>query len=102
MVKSSLSLRITPRAAKSKPILEAIEFLRCLILFHVMPEGFHTIQYAGFLGNKVRDEKLAHCRRLLGMPVAGHDATPKASQKGCHAVTFQAMRFISARAANTA
>ena len=64
--------------------LPGTEFLRRFILFHVMPEGFHTLRYGGFLGNKVRDEKLAQCRRLLGMPVAAYDTTPKTAQKGCH------------------
>ncbi|WP_245501665.1 transposase, partial [Mesorhizobium sp. M2A.F.Ca.ET.067.02.1.1] len=38
-------------------------------LLHVLPEGFHRIRYYGFLGNRYRAQKLAHCRDLLGMPV---------------------------------
>ncbi|MER8672294.1 IS91 family transposase [Mesorhizobium sp. M1156] len=44
------------------------EFIRRFLL-HVLPEGFHRIRYYGFLGNRYRAQKLAHCRDLLGMPV---------------------------------
>jgi len=37
---------------------------------HVLPSGFHRISYYGFLGNQYRIQKLADCRRLLGMQVA--------------------------------
>ncbi|BCG97338.1 hypothetical protein MesoLj131a_62020 [Mesorhizobium sp. 131-2-1] len=46
----------------------ADEFIRRFML-HVLPEGFHRIRYYGFLGNRYRAQKLAHCRDLLGMPV---------------------------------
>lgn len=46
----------------------ADEFIRRFLL-HVLPEGFHRIRYYGFLGNRHRAQKLAHCRDLLGMPV---------------------------------
>jgi hypothetical protein len=46
----------------------ADEFIRRFLL-HVLPEGFHRIRYYGFLGNRYREQKLAHCRDLLGMPV---------------------------------
>jgi Putative transposase len=45
--------------------LEAVEFLRRLML-HVPPHGFHRRRHFGFLANRVRQEKLAPCRRLLG------------------------------------
>jgi hypothetical protein len=35
---------------------------------HVLPDGFQRIRYYGFLGNRHRQQKLAHCRELLGMP----------------------------------
>jgi hypothetical protein len=35
---------------------------------HVLPDGFQRIRYYGFLGNRYREQKLAHCRKLLGMP----------------------------------
>jgi len=45
--------------------LEAVEFLRRLLL-HVPPHGFHRMRHFGFLANRVRQEKLAQCRTLLG------------------------------------
>jgi hypothetical protein len=45
--------------------LDAVEFLRRLML-HVPPRGFHRIRHFGFLANRVRQEKLAQCRTLLG------------------------------------
>ena len=47
--------------------LPAMEFIRRFLL-HVLPAGFHRIRYYGFLGNRVRREKLARCRQLLQMP----------------------------------
>jgi Putative transposase len=43
------------------------EFIRRFLL-HVLPDGFQRIRYYGFLGNRYREQKLAHCRELLGMP----------------------------------
>jgi hypothetical protein len=45
--------------------LDAVEFLRRLML-HVPPHGFHRLRHFGFLANRVRQEKLARCRALLG------------------------------------
>jgi hypothetical protein len=54
--------------------LDAVEFLRRLML-HVPPHGFHRLRHFGFLANRVRQEKLAQCRALLGQapppPVQG-------------------------------
>ena len=47
--------------------LSADEFIRRFLL-HILPDGFQRIRYYGFLGNRYRKEKLAQCRRLLGMP----------------------------------
>jgi len=47
--------------------LEAEEFIRRFLL-HVLPQGFQRIRYYGFLANRYRVEKLAHCRELLDMP----------------------------------
>ena len=47
--------------------VEAEEFIRRFLL-HVLPEGFQRIRYYGFLANRYREEKLARCRELLGMP----------------------------------
>ena len=35
---------------------------------------FQRIRYYGFLGNRYREEKLAGCRQLLGMPVCAPPA----------------------------
>jgi hypothetical protein len=45
--------------------LDAVEFLRRLLL-HVPPRGFHRLRHFGFLANRVRQQKLAQCRSLLG------------------------------------
>ena len=55
--------------AESRPktiTLAATEFIRRFLL-HVLPRGFQRIRYYGLLGNRHRAEKLARCRRLLGM-----------------------------------
>jgi hypothetical protein len=58
--------------------LEAEEFIRRFLL-HVLPEGFQRIRYYGFLANRYREQKLARCRDLLGMP-APEPAASKASK----------------------
>ena len=40
------------------------EFIRRFLL-HVLPKGFMRIRYFGYLANRQRHEKLAHCRGLL-------------------------------------
>jgi len=45
------------------------EFIRRFLL-HVLPDGFQRIRYYGFLCNRYRQQKLARCRELLGMPEA--------------------------------
>jgi hypothetical protein len=37
-------------------------------LLHVLPNRFHRIRYYGLLGNRYRQQRLAQCRQLLGMP----------------------------------
>ena len=54
-------------AQQKTMILQAEEFIRRFLL-HVLPDGFQRIRYYGFLGNRYRKQKLAHCRELLGMP----------------------------------
>ena len=52
----------------------ADEFIRRFLL-HVLPEGFHRIRYYGFLGNRHRAQKLAHCRaRHAGPQAVGRSA----------------------------
>ena len=48
---------------------QAEEFIRRFLL-HVLPAGFQRIRYYGFLANRYREQKLARCRELLGMPAA--------------------------------
>ena len=38
------------------------------MLLHVLPPGFHRIRHYGFLANRVRQQKLAECRRALCTP----------------------------------
>ena len=46
--------------------LAAGEFLRRFLL-HVLPRGWVRIRHYGFLANRVRTQRLALCRRLLGL-----------------------------------
>ena len=46
--------------------LDAVQFLRRFLL-HVLPKGFMRIRYYGFLANRHRREKIALCRKLLGL-----------------------------------
>jgi hypothetical protein len=59
--------------------LSAEEFIRRFLL-HVLPHGFHRIRYYGFLGNRNRQEKLALCRQLLGMPIPQVRQQPSEAQ----------------------
>jgi hypothetical protein len=54
--------------------LSADEFIR-RFLIHVLPAGFQRIRYYGFLGNRHREQKLALCRRLLGMQMPAQQST---------------------------
>jgi hypothetical protein len=71
----------------------ADEFIRRFLL-HVLPEGFHRIRYYGFLGNRHRAQKLAHCRDLLGMPVLGPSVDPpeKSYRDRCEDLTGHCLR----------
>jgi len=55
--------------------LGADEFIRRFLL-HVLPRGFQRIRYYGLLGHRYREQNLAHCRQLLGMPAAQPTAGP--------------------------
>src|SRR3981189_2948396 len=57
--------------------LAADEFIR-RFLRHVLPAGFQRIRYYGFLANRYREQKLARCRELRGMP-APEPATSEVS-----------------------
>ena len=58
--------------------LSGSEFIRRFLL-HVLPKGFMRIRYFGYLANRQRQEKLAHCRRLLGeaVPPPVPDSSPE-------------------------
>ncbi|MGH9891508.1 MAG: IS91 family transposase [bacterium] len=47
--------------------LDATEFIRRFLL-HVLPSGFQRIRHYGFLANRVRKDRIALCRTLLGAP----------------------------------
>jgi hypothetical protein len=50
----------------------------------VLPAGFHRIRYYGFLGNRVRREKLERCRELLQLPPqlpAEHELTSEYEER---------------------
>jgi hypothetical protein len=49
--------------------LSAAEFIRRFLL-HVLPDGFMRIRSYGYLANRFRREKLAACRRSLGVSEA--------------------------------
>jgi hypothetical protein len=46
--------------------LASTEFIR-RFLMHTLPSGFVRIRYYGFLANRYRKQRLAHCRSLLGL-----------------------------------
>jgi len=61
--------------------LQTPEFIRRFLL-HTLPRGFVRIRYYGFLANRQRNERLEHCRRLLGVTPAPAEAT---NEKTLHA-----------------
>ena len=73
--------------------VSADEFIRRFLL-HVLPAGFHRIRYYGFLGNRHRTQKLAHCRDLLGMPVPEPSVDPseKDYRDRCEDLTGHCLR----------
>jgi hypothetical protein len=52
--------------ARKTMALNPVEFIRRFLL-HVLPSGFVRIRHYGFLANRVRQDKLALCRALLGV-----------------------------------
>ena len=72
--------------------LEADEFIR-RFLIHVLPDRFHRIRYFGFLSNCHRAQKLALCRKLLGMATTELAADPRADYRDrLEALTGQSLR----------
>jgi len=55
--------------------LPAAEFIRRFLL-HVLPDGFMRIRHYGYLANRHRQQKLATCRRLLGVLEPATTETP--------------------------
>jgi hypothetical protein len=49
--------------------IDDVEFTRRFLL-HVLPGGFMRIRYYGFLANRVRGERLALAKRLIGVPAS--------------------------------
>jgi len=64
--------------------LDAVEFIRRFLL-HVLPNGFMRIRYYGFLANRKRREKIALCRRLLGLGDKPSISPPQPVQEGLDA-----------------
>jgi hypothetical protein len=54
------------RNRTSSMSLDAVEFLRRFLL-QVLPSGLVRIRQFGFLANRVRKQKLEHCRALLAV-----------------------------------
>jgi hypothetical protein len=74
--------------------LSADEFIRRFLL-HVLPNGFQRIRYYGLLGNRFRQEKLDHCRSLLGMHMPDqHPGMPTAQdyRDRCEALMGSSLR----------
>jgi hypothetical protein len=63
--------------------LPAEEFLRRFLL-HVLPDSFQRIRHYGFLGNRHRAAKLAHCRQLLAEASTLVPPTPKRMDYRAH------------------
>jgi hypothetical protein len=58
--------------------LPAFEFIR-RFLQHVLPSGFVRIRHYGLLANRHREEKLQHCRQLLGVEWSLNAEVPTAA-----------------------
>jgi hypothetical protein len=67
------------------------EFIRRFLL-HVLPEGFQRIRYYGFLCNRYREQKLARCRELLGMP---QDSSPACDRSDDYRDHYEAVMGLS-------
>jgi hypothetical protein len=58
--------------------LQATEFIRRFLL-HVLPKGLVRIRHFGFLANRCRRQKIAHCRKLLdpALPMKPQGSNPQ-------------------------
>jgi hypothetical protein len=61
--------------------LDAVEFVR-RFLQHVVPSGFVRIRHYGFLSHRHRADKLAQCRRLLGVEQSAAKLDPEGADPG--------------------
>jgi hypothetical protein len=61
--------------------LDANEFIRRYLL-HVLPQGFVRIRHFGWLANSQRRQKLALCRKLLGVEPTETDPEARAEDSG--------------------
>jgi hypothetical protein len=83
--------------------LDADEFIRRFLL-HALPKGFQRLRHFGILANRVRDEKLRLCRKLLGntqqpdsvesSPEATSSSTAEATDDLCPECKIGHMRCI--------
>ncbi len=62
-------------SAHKEMTLSGAEFLRRFLL-HVVPRGFMRIRHYGILANRHREQKLARCRDLLGVPTIAAPEPP--------------------------
>jgi len=76
--------------------LPAGELIRRFLL-HVLPAGFHRIQYYGLLGNRYRQENLARCRQLLGT-ISLETPESAVTSPPDHRDRYEALTGISLRA----
>jgi hypothetical protein len=56
--------------------IPATEFIR-RFLMHVVPPGFCRIRHYGFLGSRIKEERLQRCRVLLGQDAGAVAEVPK-------------------------
>jgi hypothetical protein len=77
--------------------LDAEEFIRRFLL-HVLPAGFVRIRHFGWLANAQRRQKLALCRKLLGVeqPEAGYQACAENSGTACAALSLASFTICPA------
>ncbi len=68
---------------QSTMTLRAVEFIRRFLL-HVLPPGFVRIRHYGFLANRLRHERIAVIRQLLGKDSAPEPAPPDSASDATH------------------
>ena len=76
--------------------LPAAEFIRRFLL-HTLPPRFHRIRHFGLFAGPCRQQQLALCQRLLGMPPAAPDSEPPADYRDrFEALTGRSLRTCPA------